>query len=113
MKRATRSCAREKAVVCRVAPIYVKYGEMATICSEIVSVDNSSGRLTIIHTIANHIDFRGPSRSPVTKEMMVPLKQPRLYIDTMIPRIPALGRCTTSRKSSLPTIPENTPWSYP
>lgn len=65
--------------------------------------------LTIIQIIANHIDLRGPSRSPVTNDTIVPEKQPRLYIDTMIPRIPALGWCTISRKSSLPTIPENTP----
>ena len=57
------------------------------------------------------MDFRGPNLSLHKNATMVPEKQPRLYIETMMPRIPALGWLTTFRKSAFPTIPEKTPWS--
>lgn len=66
---------------------------------------------TITQAMANHIDFLGPSLSLHKKATMVPEKQPRLYIETIIPRMPALGWLATLRKSAFPTMPEKTPWS--
>ena len=67
----------------------------------------------MMNTMATHIALRLPSLSHTKKLMIHPVNAPRLYTDTINPSNADPGLLNVVRKSSLPTIPENTPWSYP
>lgn len=64
--------------------------------------------LTIIHTIAIHMANFLPVISAHKNVRTHPEKHPKLYIDTIIPSSAGLGWLNVSRKSTFPTIPENT-----
>ena len=103
--RATIICATEYDVHCRIAPIIFR-----RVSNAVQHFSDLSFQLTI-QAIANHMQTRLPSFSPIKNVRMHPEKAPRLYIATMMPSSALLGCPKVLRQSSLPTIPEKTPWS--
>lgn len=102
---ATMICATEYDVHCNMAP---------TILRPVSYAAQRFGGLSLqltIQAIANHMQTRLPSFSPIKNVRMHPEKAPKLYIATMMPSSALLGYPKVLRQSSLPTMPEKTPWS--
>ena len=94
--------ARERVAAARIAALEAENARLRNALE-------ASGLQLTIQAIANHMQSRLPSLSPMKNVKMHPEKAPRLYIATMMPSSALLGCPKVLRQSSLPTMPEKTP----